>query len=141
MARGILVGCGLWAILASVACTQKPSAGAGGQVDSTPEITRTEVKYQPPSPQLKTLMADHACDNCHAIDYKRLGPAFADVAAVYEGADAQARAALVEHIQKGISGRWGTMPMPPQPTVTKEDAANFERLILRLAPAQASGPG
>lgn len=51
------------------------------------------------------------CTACHAMDKKRLGPSFQEVANKYKG-DANAAGKLQTKISKGGSGSWGTMPMP-----------------------------
>ena len=52
------------------------------------------------------------CLACHSVKEKIVGPAFKDVAAKYAG-QAAASAMLAEKIQKGGSGTWGQIPMPP----------------------------
>lgn len=66
------------------------------------------------------LMADNACTACHAVDRKVVGPAFRDVAQRYaDKPDAVAQ--LVAHIRDGGSGRWGPVPMPPQPGLEPQE--------------------
>ncbi len=63
----------------------------------------------------------NGCTGCHGVDKKILGPGFNDVAAKYKGrADAQAY--LAGKIAQGGSGIWGSVPMPPQPQLSKADA-------------------
>lgn len=52
------------------------------------------------------------CVACHAVDQKRVGPAYKDVAARYKG-DAKAPAMLFEKVRHGGSGHWGEVPMTP----------------------------
>lgn len=52
------------------------------------------------------------CVACHAVDAKRVGPAYKDVAARYRG-DAQAPALLFDKVRHGGSGNWGDVPMIP----------------------------
>ena len=54
------------------------------------------------------------CVACHAVDQKRVGPAYKDVAAKYKG-DAKAPEVLFEKVRHGGSGNWGTVPMIPHP--------------------------
>lgn len=46
-----------------------------------------------------------------------MGPAFLDIAAKYAGHN-EAVNTLTQNIRDGGSGRWGTLPMPPQPQLT-----------------------
>jgi cytochrome c len=54
------------------------------------------------------------CIACHAVDTKRVGPAYKDVAAKYKGAPKIA-AVLFDKVRHGGSGNWGTVPMIPHP--------------------------
>ena len=80
-------------------------------------------------------MADEAlakaknCMACHAIDKKIVGPAYKDVAAKYKG-DKTAEAKLIEKIQKGGSGVWGQIPMPPNPQVSPAEAKTLVAWVL-----------
>lgn len=60
------------------------------------------------------LMKKHGCTACHQIDKKVVGPAYQDVAAKYKG-DPKAATTLFESVKKGSTGKWGPVPMPPQP--------------------------
>ena len=71
------------------------------------------------------------CLACHTVDNKILGPAFKDVAAKYKG-DESAAAALTEKVMKGGSGNWGSIPMPPNPMVSEENAATLVEWVLSL---------
>jgi len=46
------------------------------------------------------VLKDKGCLNCHAMDKKKVGPAYKDVAAKYRG-DAGAEAQLVEKLKSG----------------------------------------
>lgn len=54
------------------------------------------------------------CVACHAIDQKRVGPAYHDVAAKYKG-DTKAAARLFDKVRTGGAGVWGDIPMQPHP--------------------------
>jgi cytochrome c len=54
------------------------------------------------------------CIACHAVDTKRVGPAYKDVAAKYKG-DAKAPGVLFDKVRHGGSGNWGQVPMIPHP--------------------------
>lgn len=70
------------------------------------------------------------CMACHAIDKKLVGPAYKDVAAKYAGQDVVAH--LAEKVQKGGSGVWGPVPMPPNPQVSAEEAKTLVEWVLSL---------
>ncbi len=70
------------------------------------------------------------CLACHAIKEKVLGPALKDVAAKYAG-QADAAAMLAGKIQKGSTGVWGDVPMPPN-DVTPAEAQTLAAWVLSL---------
>lgn len=59
-----------------------------------------------------TLATKHTCISCHNPDIKAVGPSYRDVAARYKD-DPGARATLITQIEKGGTGKWGIVPMPP----------------------------
>ncbi len=72
-----------------------------------------------------------ACMTCHAIAKKVVGPAFQAVAQKYKS-DSDARARIEDSIRKGSSGRWGTIPMPPNSSLTDDDVKALSAWILSL---------
>jgi len=70
------------------------------------------------------------CMTCHQIATKVVGPAYKDVAKKYAG-DKAAESKLAEKIQKGGSGSWGTVPMPPN-NVTPDEAKKLAHWVLSL---------
>ena len=82
-------------------------------------------------------MADEAlakaknCMACHAVDKKMVGPAYKEVAKKY-AADAKAVDLLAAKIQKGGSGVWGAVPMPPNANVNADEAKSLATWILSL---------
>lgn len=52
------------------------------------------------------------CVACHAVEQKRVGPAYKDVAAKYKG-HPEAEAMLIAKVRNGGTGVWGQVPMPP----------------------------
>lgn len=69
------------------------------------------------------------CLACHAVDKKVVGPAYKEVAAKYKG-DKTAEAKLIEKVQKGGSGVWGQVPMPPNPQVNPAEAKTLVAWVL-----------
>ncbi len=82
--------------------------------------------------EMPSLAKKNNCTACHAIDRKVLGPAWMDVAKKYKG-DKGAEARLVAKVEKGGSGVWGPLAMPPQPAVKDADARELVKFILSLA--------
>jgi cytochrome c len=69
------------------------------------------------------------CLACHAVDKKLVGPAYNEVAKKYAG-QADAAAKLAEKIQKGGTGVWGAVPMPPNPQVNADEAKQLAEWVL-----------
>jgi cytochrome c len=73
------------------------------------------------------------CVACHAVDQKRVGPAYKEVAAKYKG-DAKAPPVLFEKVRHGGSGNWGQVPMIPHPAdkISDDDLKAAIHWILSL---------
>ena len=71
------------------------------------------------------------CLTCHSLDTKVTGPPFKDVAKKYRG-DKYALAKLVQKVMKGGGGVWGTMRMPANGKVNRNEAETLVRFILAL---------
>ncbi len=69
------------------------------------------------------------CMACHAIGNKVVGPAYKDVAAKYAG-QKDAEAKLVAKVQKGGSGVWGNVAMPPNTQVNESEARTLVKWVL-----------
>lgn len=76
------------------------------------------------------LATSKNCMACHSVDKKLVGPAFKDIAAKYKS-DKAAPAQLSQSIVKGSSGKWGPIPMPPNP-VSEADAGTLTKWVLSL---------
>jgi len=71
------------------------------------------------------------CLACHATDKKIVGPSYKEVAAKYAG-QKDAVAKLAEKIQKGGSGVWGPVPMPPNAQVNADEAKQLATWVLTI---------
>lgn len=65
-----------------------------------------------PAQASEAIIKKARCVACHAIDQKRVGPAYKDVAAKYRNNPA-IEAHLIDKVRNGGSGVWGDIPMPP----------------------------
>lgn len=74
---------------------------------------------------------EYACLACHQVDTKMVGPGYKEISAKYKG-DATASEKLIAKIKNGGAGSWGEIPMPPNPTVTDDDAKALVTWILSL---------
>lgn len=75
------------------------------------------------------LAQKNACMACHTVDKKLVGPAFQEVAKKHAG-EKDAPAKLAEAIRKGGSGKYGAVPMPPQPNLSEADAKLLAEWVL-----------
>lgn len=81
----------------------------------------------------QALAQKAGCTACHSTSAKVLGPSFREVAGKYAG-DSQAAAALRDSIRAGGSGKWGAIPMPPQPALPKNTLDKLAAWIAAGAP-------
>jgi cytochrome c len=69
------------------------------------------------------------CLACHATDKKLVGPSYKEVAAKY-AKDKDAVTKLADKIQKGGSGVWGAVPMPPNANVNAAEAKTLATWVM-----------
>lgn len=79
----------------------------------------------------QALATSKACMACHAVDKRRVGPAFKDVATRY-ASDKDAVSGLAAKIVKGSRGVWGPVPMPPNAHINEVDAKKLAAWVLTL---------
>jgi cytochrome c len=77
----------------------------------------------------QALAQKSGCTACHAADKKIVGPALKDIAKKYKG-NKKAEDMLVAKVTKGGSGVWGTMAMPPNPSVKPADMKKLVEWVL-----------
>jgi cytochrome c len=77
------------------------------------------------------IMKKGACDACHSIDKKGVGPSYREVAKKRKG-EKDAAATLAKKIRAGGSGAYGQIPMPPNPPdkVSDQDIKQMVAWIL-----------
>ena len=79
-----------------------------------PLVAVLAIGVSAPSSASEAIVKKARCVACHAVDAKRVGPAYKEVAAKYKG-DAGAPARLFEKVRNGGSGVWGQVPMMAHP--------------------------
>jgi cytochrome c len=79
------------------------------------------------------LARQRGCMACHAVDRRMVGPAYRDVAQRYTG-QADAATQVAQRIQRGSSGVWGPVPMPPTAGLSDNDALLLAQWALAGAP-------
>lgn len=77
------------------------------------------------------LLKEKNCLSCHQIDKKLIGPAYKDVAAKYKPRK-DAEAYLAKRIREGSTGVWGPIPMPPNGTVSDDEAKTLAKFVLTV---------
>ncbi|MFT5128184.1 MAG: cytochrome c [Rhodothermales bacterium] len=78
------------------------------------------------------------CLNCHAIDSRIVGPAFAEIAKKYRD-DEPALETAARRIVEGSTGAWGEIPMVPHPQHTLAETRQMLAWIASLAASQEDG--
>ncbi len=82
-----------------------------------------------PSFASSQLATQKACLACHTTGKKLVGPAYQDVAKKYAG-QKDALAVLTKAIKTGGVGKYGPIPMPPQPALSEPDAKTLAAWVL-----------
>ncbi len=77
------------------------------------------------------LAQKNVCTACHGIDNKLVGPSYKDVAAKY-AENPNALSELKASIKAGGAGKWGNIPMPPQPQLSDEQLTLLAQWILTI---------
>lgn len=98
------------------------------------------VGLLPGAAQASLELADKAgCTSCHAVDQRKMGPPFREVAKKYQD-DPQAFAQLREKVRQGGRGVWGRAPMPPYgpDKVSDADLDAILRWVLDLSKSSAA---
>jgi cytochrome c len=85
------------------------------------------------SVQAMDLAKANGCLNCHALDEKIIGPAYAKVAAKYKN-DADAPAKLEQSVRNGSQGKWGRIAMPGFAGITDKDLNTVIKWVLSIQP-------
>jgi cytochrome c len=90
---------------------------------TTPTTTTSTIPAD-----IEKLLKKHACNTCHKVDTRLIGPAFVDVAA-----KKYSKNKIVELIYKPEPANWpGYVAMAAQPDVPKADAKKIAAWIAGL---------
>lgn len=112
------------------------NASAKDTTNTTPTTSGAATSSNPASDKAIDLIASSDCTTCHrlhqAASGSTIGPAYDQVAAKYGNAADTTVTRLVNKIISGGSGVWGTTPMTPHPTLSKDDAKTIVAYILTL---------
>lgn len=129
MSKQIMWGIACICMLA-VACADT----AQEQKTATPAIAekKDDLSSHPDYKKGLSLVASNDCLTCHAVNQTTTGPAYADIANKYAGADDAQITKLAQTIMKGGSGNWGQVPMTPHPALSEDDAKAMVKYILLL---------
>jgi cytochrome c len=103
-------------------------AGAEQQAQEEQKAAMTTVAVS--AEEAQALLQQKGCFACHDVNTRKVGPSFKEIAAKYSG-QSDAVASLVNSVTKGSAGKWGSIPMPPQP-LKQEEAQKVVSWILSL---------
>lgn len=103
----------------------------GSAVESAKEAVGMGAVAPLSAVEAENLAKAKNCMACHAIERKLVGPSYQEVAQKRAGEEG-ALALLTEKIQKGGSGVYGPVPMPPNPQVTADEANQLAQWVLGL---------
>ena len=104
---------------------------SGKKDTSASADTVAAVKTDPDIEKGLTLVANNDCLTCHKLNEALTGPAYQAVAQRYE-ATPEVIDTLSSKVISGGAGKWGSIPMSPHPTLSKDDAKAMVKYILSL---------
>ena len=105
-----------------VAAAPAPAAAPAAPVAEAPASGASAAADPAMDPH--KLMSAKGCVACHKTDAKLIGPSYQDVAKKYAG-QKDAKAMLVKKVLDGGVGVWGTVPMPPNKAMVKDNEASI----------------
>jgi cytochrome c len=79
-----------------------------------------------------TAMRSSNCFNCHAFDWKAIGPAFTDIRKRYEPTP-ENMASLERRVREGSAGIWGEASMPTHPELSDAQIHDMIKWIMENA--------
>jgi cytochrome c len=89
----------------------------------TTAITLSALVFAGAASADDALVKKNGCAACHDVSAKKVGPTWKDIAAKATEAD------VIAAIEKGVKGKYGKIPMPPQPKA-KADAATIAKWVV-----------
>jgi len=114
----------------------KTAASSKDSATSTAPGSGAATSSNPANDKAIGLIAGSDCTTCHRLHQAdggaTIGPAYDQVAAKYNPAPDSTVDRIINKIISGGSGVWGTVPMTPHPTLTKDDAKTIVAYILTL---------
>lgn len=120
-----------WVAFIFTGCGGDPSSNEKSTTDSA--TAKTEKK-DPKVERGLELVAKSDCFGCHKLTETSIGPAYSAIAIKYKIITPENMDSMVTQIIKGGAGRWGTIPMTPHPTISKEDAETMVHYIMSIKP-------
>lgn len=130
MKKTIIISAAL-AVFAACGGDEKKDEKASTTTEQKTEGTTDDLSSNPIYQKAITIIANSDCRTCHLIEEKNIGPAWREVANKYAGQDTAVRY-LADKIIAGGSGVWGTVPMAPHLTMSREDAETLAQYVLLL---------
>lgn len=113
-----------------VACNNSESPKSA--TDAPKEASETSISSNPDYKKGLALVAKSDCLTCHKVDEAINGPSYRQVAEKYADQGSDVIPMLADKIIKGGSGNWGSIPMLPHPSLSKDDAEAMVKYILLL---------
>jgi len=109
----------------------KTNAAAPGSPSPPPSQTAQATPAQAGNLDGPQVATKYGCLGCHSPFARIVGPAYREIAAKYQS-DPDSAAKIEQQIQKGGSGKWGPIIMPPFPQVTPAEVKALTIWILGL---------
>jgi cytochrome c len=82
------------------------------------------------------IVGKNNCLTCHRINEKLIGPSYKEIAQKYADKNSYFADSLATKIMAGSVGVWGNIAMPPNTSISKDDASTLASYILLLKDVQ-----
>ena len=127
--RRIFAAC---TIMLAIACGGSETETKATAEAATEKTAADDLSKNPDYQKGLNLIAQSDCLTCHKVNEASTGPAYADIAAKYAGADEAKMKEIAGKIINGGTGVWGEVPMTPHPDLSEEDALAMVKYVMLL---------
>ncbi len=110
------------------------SADKAGEFATRTLVSSTSLSADGKGPATNpgfALMKASDCFNCHAVEFKIIGPSFLDIANKYRG-QSGALDLSVQRVRSGSTKVWGEIPMLPHPQHSTDEVTIMLRWVFAL---------
>ena len=79
---------------------------------------------------IPSIIKNNNCVTCHSSNKSLMGPSWNDISNKYKN-DANGKDIIISSISNGTNNKWGSVPMPANPQLKKEEVDAISKWILQ----------